>query len=80
MPSILFGLVGSSLSRCGVGQVDKASLCFTHTGEVLTAAVPTAEPATLPVTTTPAGRLAFALQGLEEGHCVPNTGLAPSQT
>ena len=57
-----------------------AFLCFTCTGDILTAAVPTAKPATLPVTTTLAGQFLFLLQGLEEGPCGPNTGLASSQT
>ena len=55
-------------------------LCFTCTGDILTAAVPTAKPATLPVTTTPEAQLVFLLRELEEGPCGPNTGLASSQT
>lgn len=44
--------------------VNKASLCFTDTGEVLTAAVPTTQPVTLPMMAILAGGLLFVLQGI----------------
>lgn len=77
---LVFSMCLSEIHFLVFSSNDRVSLCFTRTGDVLTAAVPTTEPAILPVTTTPAGRLAFLLQGIEGGHRGPNTGMSPSQT